>query len=181
MGRKAAGGAKALRAIMGAALLFAFPVSTGFGGTADSDPATAEALASLPRDAQDRIKAEADDVQQKCTEDLTYRNYHDCQCLRGKFVAARLADPNKNRLNITFDIRAECVNKPGIASYNYDFCFKQASRMMPSTRSIDDTQRADYCKCFADRMAEKYSSAPDPRHSTISNMQVDVLNTCLPK
>ncbi len=181
MGRKAAGRVKALYTIVGAALLFASAIGAGFGQAADSDNATAKALASLPRDVQDRIRTEADDVQQKCTEDTTYRNYHDCQCLRGKFVAARLANPDKNRLNITFDLRAECANKLGIASYNYDFCFKKASRMMPSTKNINDAQRADYCRCFADGMAKKYSSAPDPRYSSISNMQIGMLNTCLPK
>jgi hypothetical protein len=181
MGRKAVGRVNTLCMIVAAALLSAAPIGAGFGRAAESGNAAAQALESLPRDAQDRIKAEANDVQQKCMEDTTYRSYHDCQCLRGKFVEARLADQHKNRLNITFDLRAECVNKPGITSYNYDFCFTHASHMMPATKNIDDAQRADYCKCFANGMAQSYSAAPDPRYSYISNMQIKVLNTCLPK
>lgn len=180
MEHDAAGGIRRRRWIAGIALPIAALIGGGHGPAMGGDD-SAKTFASLPPEAQGRINAEADDVQRKCAEDMTYRNYHDCGCLRGKFVAARLANPDKNRLNITFDIRAECVNKPGILSSNYDFCFNKASHMMPSTKNMSGTQRANYCRCSAEAMVGKYSSAPDPRHSYISNMQVDALNTCLPK
>jgi hypothetical protein len=136
-------------------------------------------LDSLAPDIQGKVMTEARSVEEQCAGDNTYSIYHDCHCIAGKFIDARIDDPEKGRENLTFALRKECVNAPAIIKYSYEVCVKRFSRFMPKTQGYSDEERSAYCKCFGNTMAASYSNTPDPRHSYISNMQVQVLNSCL--
>jgi hypothetical protein len=136
---------------------------------------------SLPRDIQDQIMAEAASVEQQCEQDPMYPYYHDCQCLGTKFIDARLNNPDARQENLRFNIRTQCVNTPGIAGYNYNYCYNKASFMVPAAQKMNDKQRDEYCKCFARTTAKMYEDAPDPSYSHITQQQVAAFGACANK
>jgi hypothetical protein len=136
---------------------------------------------SLPRDIQDEIMAEASTVEKDCEADMTYSFFHDCRCLGAKFIDERVNHPDTAKQTLTFRMRKDCVNEPGIAGYSYNFCMTQFSYMMPPAEGFTDAKRDDYCKCYARTMAKRYAAAPNPTHSYINNMQITALNACLQK
>jgi hypothetical protein len=136
---------------------------------------------SLPRDIQDQIMAEASVVEQNCAADMTYSYFHDCECLGAKFIDARVNNPDVAKETLTFRMRKDCVNEPGIAGYSYNYCMKQFVYMMPAAKGFTDAKRDEYCKCYARTMAKRYADSPEPTHSYINNLQITSLNACLNK
>jgi hypothetical protein len=143
-------------------------------------PATSGAVfQALPPEQQAKITQEADQVEKNCKSDATYSAYHDCSCIKTKFIERKSQQPARPKENVSFDIRKDCVNANGMATYNYDYCFKTASRMM--AKDYSDERRAMYCNCFAREVGKKYSASPDPRYSTIRDIQAKALGSCLMK
>lgn len=136
---------------------------------------------SVPPDARQKIATDVTEMLKRCRSDWPlYASFHDCQCLAGKFVEARLRNPGQPGDEIGFEIRKECVNPQGIITYMYDYCFKDVSRMslLQKMKGATERQWATYCRCFADTVARTYASAPDPSYSYIETIGGDAFAAC---
>jgi hypothetical protein len=136
---------------------------------------------SVPPEMRQKIATDVAEMLKRCRSDWPlYASFHDCQCLAGKFVEARLRDPGQPGEEIGFEIRRECVNPQGIITYMYDYCFKDVSRMnlLQKMKGATERQWASYCKCFAATVAKTYASAPDPSYSYIETIGGDAFAAC---
>jgi hypothetical protein len=159
----------------------AAPQSSPAAQAATPPSATAgrAAFQALSPDQQATITQEADLVEKNCKSDTTYSAYHECTCLKAKFVDSKSQQPTQSRHNISFAIRKECVNSEGIRSREYDYCFNSASRML--ARKYTDEERPAMCKCYAEQVTKNYSKSPDPSYRYITQIQVQALTSCAPK
>jgi hypothetical protein len=112
---------------------------------------------TLPRDMQDELMAEAERAQAICEMNPIFASFQDCECIKYKFLDARLATgPDDSTHNLLEEVSRECPNKPGIAGHQY----KQCMETMPYVSVATKEEADEFCGCVGNKVAEAYARAP---------------------
>lgn len=118
------------------------------------DPLKHPIFLALPPEMQDEVMAETEDYYNRCEKLPIYRTFHNCTCVSMKYFIQRLErGPDVPRIQIEDRIRLQCVDKARIAGEYYGRCLG----MYKYSGAHDLHKR---CECYANNMAQIYSSAP---------------------
>lgn len=110
----------------------------------------------LPKDMQDELLKEMDQVHLNCSRNELFSAYQDCDCMATKYLDARLlGGPELNMVDLMNDIGKECPNTPAIAGKMFDEC-----NMLPNVYALTDKEREEFCTCFANKVANDYTRRP---------------------
>lgn len=111
-------------------------------------------FASFSDAEQQVLLTEAMEVFDKCVGKKSYATYHDCECLKEKFVHARMADTDTHQNFLLSRLSKSCPNIPGIKTMAFNGC---------ENISISKDQPEGFCACVADSVAEQYAAKPIAR------------------
>lgn len=124
-----------------------------------------------PTDIPEEVLAEMARVESDCSQNFFYSSFHDCRCIAVKFVDERMKrGPDVAHTTILTAVTNECPNIPGAAGYIYASC----SQYMDWTNPVEDS----YCRCTANRVAEKYGKAPRMNTRYIQRLRRDAMVEC---
>jgi hypothetical protein len=133
-----------------------------------------------PADTQ-KVLQDVAHLEKICSQNKIYSSFHDCQCLRNKFITERLDKPNRAANNIFYDIRTECVNSKGIIRSLTEECTTGTSIPYTKLKDYSKEARASICACYSQEVSKKYTEKPDPSYSYVADLEFGALNSCLPK
>lgn len=108
----------------------------------------------LPVAEQQALLTEAEEVYQRCVSRKSYATYHDCGCLKARFVGIRMENPDTPQPLLLSRLSKICPNVPGIRKMAYNGC---------KNISISKGKRPEFCDCVADNVAEQYAEKPIAR------------------
>jgi uncharacterized protein YecT (DUF1311 family) len=152
-----------------------------------------ERFSGLPPDEQQRLAGEAATVRAYCRKSGMFADLHDCTCVAGKFIDARLAKEEEARaeaaktgapapqrispapeielIGIADEVADQCPNKAGTARYAYEGCIGTYAIKM------QDTLEA-FCTCYADTFANVYMEQPVNSFPHLQKVGVRALQAC---
>lgn len=112
---------------------------------------------ALPQDLQDELMQEAEMAQGMCAQNSLFAAYQDCECIKYKFLNARLATGMEESISsLVEEVGRECPNKPAIAGLQYGQCMER----MPFATTAPKEQVEEFCACVGNKVAEAYARAP---------------------
>jgi hypothetical protein len=112
--------------------------------------------ASLAPNEQEKVMNRANKFQSTCSNGRVYPYFHDCECLKPKFIEEWLNTPNKSKNYYVIKIQKKCVNPPGIKVYAEDYC-----RQSLKYDKMNDERLGEVCACYGNRMIKLYKKNPD--------------------
>lgn len=77
---------------------------------------------SLSESEQQALLTEAVEVHQRCLSRKSYATYHDCGCLKARFVGIRIENPETPQALLLSRLSKVCPNIPGIRDMAYNGC-----------------------------------------------------------
>lgn len=143
-----------------------------FDGRQNADDMTAaEIFEVLPRDIQDEIIDEAEQVAQRCANQDVNSQFYDCECIAARFIDARvLRGPEISAYSLVAELEPECVNSAGVAGYAYNQC---------SGMNAYGAQNAEeVCSCYGNYVAKQFSKTPVASFSFFSKISANAIIAC---
>jgi hypothetical protein len=115
-----------------------------------------EIFLQLPEDIQKEIWDETNVVYNVCNSHSIYATYQDCECIKFRFLDARITEPDKHRNDLMNSLAHHCPNKPAIAGDQYQKCMNRNK----STGSFKEEESKAFCECVGNYVAELYAKNP---------------------
>lgn len=111
----------------------------------------------LPRDMQDELLAEMDQIHGICAANKSYSAYYDCDCIGVKFLDRRLMrGPQIGSTNLMFDVSKECVNSTSIAGHEFQRCLQRMHYLGDKMKE----RIYEMCECASNKYALAYAETP---------------------
>jgi hypothetical protein len=130
---------------------------------------------AIPAEPTQEQIAEANGVYNNCQSGVSERSYFDCQCVALTFLQHRIQDKKVGNRPLAAPIiediaRKSCPNTTGIAGMTYTRCLSWAPRMR--------TDYEDFCKCFANDYARRFSGTPTTSIKMAEFLTTSSMNQC---
>ena len=124
-----------------------------------------------PEELPQELLDEMTSVEAECTRNSFYAAYHDCRCIAVKFFDERIKrGPYAVRNIIMNDVNNQCPNEAGIAGHIYRSCTEYMSWARPDYE--------DFCKCTANKVAERYARTPRMNTRYIQGLRKNAMLEC---
>lgn len=138
-------------------------------------PDLTHVFASLPPDMQEELLAEMDNAHRICAGSVSYRIYHDCDCIAVKFLDRRLMKgPEFGFSNLMYEVSRECVNEVEIAGNEFQRCLM---RMQQYGDKYKEKSLA-MCECVGNEYAKAYAAVPVTSMRYQMNLAVNAQLKC---